>query len=81
MGYSEEYDWLFLASECNGNSALPVGDYTWVTENLNGYRIALLGGYWGNGGNSGAFCWSLSNGVGGRFRHVGGRLSYIPTMS
>ena len=81
MGYSEEYDWLFLASECNGNSALPVGDYTWVTENLNGYRIALLGGRWSYGGASGAFYWDLDNGVSYRNRTVGGRLSYIPTMS
>ena len=81
MGYSEEYDWLFLASECNGNSALPVGDYTWVTENLNGYRIALLGGGWDSGGTSGAFYWFLTYGVGSRYRFIGGRLSYIPTMS
>ena len=81
MGYSEEYDWLFLASECNGNSALPVGDYTWVTENLNGYHIALLGGGWDGGGTSGAFCWYLYAGVGRRGRSIGGRLSYIPTMS
>lgn len=81
MGYSEEYDWLFLASECNGNSALPVGDYTWVTENLNGYHIALLGGGWNGGGGSGAFCWYLNDGVGHRYRGIGGRLSYIPTMS
>ena len=81
MGYSEEYDWLFLASECNGNSALPVGDYTWVTENLNGYRIALLGGRWSYGGASGAFYWDLDNGVSYRNRTIGGRLSYIPTMS
>lgn len=81
MGYSEEYDWLFLASECNGNSALPVGDYIWVSENLSGYRIALLGGRWDSGGYSGAFCWGLSNGVSFRYRSIGGRLSYIPTMS
>jgi predicted nucleic acid-binding Zn-ribbon protein len=49
MGYSTKYDWLFMASECLGNSSLPVGDYTYITENLNGYRIALLGGYWVNG--------------------------------
>ena len=39
MGYSTKYDWLFMASECLGNSSLPVGDYTYITENLNGYRI------------------------------------------
>lgn len=79
MGYSTACDWLFIASECLGNSSLPVGDYTYITVNLNGYRIALLGGYWGNGGSAGGFCWALSNGVGYRYRDVGGRLVYIPT--
>lgn len=79
MGYSTACDWLFIASECLGNSSLPVGDYTYITVNLNGYRIALLGGYWGNGGNAGGFCWFLNYGVGYRARHIGGRLVYIPT--
>ena len=79
MGYSTACDWLFIASECLGNSSLPVGDYTYITVNLNGYRIALLGGSWGNGGNAGGFCWALYNGVGSRDRSIGGRLVYIPT--
>lgn len=79
MGYSTACDWLFIASECLGNSSLPVGDYTYITVNLNGYRIALLGGRWGNGGNAGGFYWYLTYGVGGRSRDVGGRLVYIPT--
>lgn len=79
MGYSTACDWLFIASECLGNSSLPVGDYTYITVNLNGYRIALLGGYWGNGGYAGGFYWDLSSGVGSRARVVGGRLVYIPT--
>lgn len=79
MGYSTACDWLFIASECLGNSSLPVGDYTYITVNLNGYRIALLGGYWSHGGNAGGFSWYLYNGVGGRARNIGGRLVYIPT--
>lgn len=79
MGYSTICDWLFIASECTGNSSLPVGDYTYITQNLNGYRIALLGGRWTNGGIAGAFCWSLNSGVGSRYRSIGGRLVYIPT--
>ena len=79
MGYSTACDWLFIASECLGNSSLPVGDYTYITVNLNGYRIALLGGLWGSGGNAGGFYWYLVNGVGNRSRTVGGRLVYIPT--
>lgn len=79
MGYSTACDWLFIASECLGNSSLPVGDYTYVTVNLNGYRIALLGGSWDSGGDAGGFCWSLHGGVGYRRRNIGGRLVYIPT--
>lgn len=79
MGYSTACDWLFIASECLGNSSLPVGDYTYITENLNGYRIARLGGSWGNWGSAGGFYWLLSDGVGYRDRIIGGRLVYIPT--
>lgn len=79
MGYSTACDWLFIASECLGNSSLPVGDYTYITVNLNGYRIAQLGGSWTAGGNAGGFYWTLSNGVGYRNRYIGGHLVYIPT--
>ena len=79
MGYSTACDWLFIASECLGNSSLPVGDYTYITVNLNGYRIARLGGRWAYGGSAGGFCWALYNGVGYRARSIGGRLVYIPT--
>lgn len=79
MGYSTACDWLFIASECLGNSSLPVGDYTYITVNLNGYRIARLGGGWGHWDSAGGFCWDLSVGVGGRGRGIGGRLVYIPT--
>lgn len=79
MGYSTTCDWLFIASECLGNSSLPVGDYTYITVNLNGYRIALLGGGWGNWATAGGFCWTLDSGVGGRSRSIGGRLVLIPT--
>ena len=79
MGYSTACDWLFIASECLGNSSLPVGDYTYITVNLNGYRVALLGGGWSGWAGAGGFCWRLSNGVGDRTRDVGGRLVYIPT--
>lgn len=79
MGYSTACDWLFIVSECLGNSSLPVGDYTYITVNLNGYRIALLGGRWDSGSSAGGFYWALADGVGNRCRNVGGRLVYIPT--
>lgn len=79
MGYSTACDWLFIASECLGNSSLPVGDYTYITVNLNGYRIARLGGNWSDSVYVGGFCWYLATGVDIRYRAVGGRLVYIPT--
>lgn len=78
MGYSTKFDWLFIASETLGNSSLPVGDYTYLTQNLNSYRIALLGGGWRHWSTAGAFYWTLNNGVGYRYRSIGGRLVYIP---
>lgn len=78
MGYSTACDWLFVASETNGNSNLPVGDYTYVTQNLNGSRIALLGGVWYLGTGAGPFSWTLDGGVGYRDRYFGGRLVYVP---
>lgn len=81
MGYSTACDWLFMASECLGNSSVPVGDYHWVIQNLNGYRIARLGGAWDDGSGVGGFCWYLNNGVGARYRTLGGRLVYVPTAT
>lgn len=81
MGYSTACDWLFMASECLGNSSVPVGDYHWVTQNLNGYRIARLGGHWTYGSDAGGFDWGLTAGVGARSRYIGGRLVYVPTAT
>lgn len=81
MGYSTKYDWLFLPSEVKGNSSLPVGDYYYQNNTWDGYRIARLGGGWNDGSNAGGFYWRLDDGVGLRFRYVGGRLVYVPTVT
>lgn len=81
MGYSTNYDWLFLPSEVKGNSSLPVGDYYYQNNTWDGYRIARLGGGWADGSNAGGFCWNLDSGVGARDRGIGGRLVYVPTVT
>lgn len=81
MGYSTNYDWLFLPSEVKGNSSLPVGDYYYQNNTWDGYRIARLGGSWYDGSNAGGFYWYLYNGVGSRYRDIGGRLVYVPTVT
>lgn len=81
MGYSTNYDWLFLPSEVKGNSSLPVGDYYYQNNTWDGYRIALLGGGWSYGSYAGGFDWLLHIGVGYRVRTIGGRLVYVPTVT
>lgn len=79
MGYSSNCDWLFIASECLGNSSLPVGDYIFGLQNLNGYRIAQLGGRWDDGSSVGAFYLNSYSGNNIRNRARSGRLLYVPT--
>lgn len=81
MGYSTNYDWLFLPSEVKGNSSLPVGDYYYQNNTWDGYRIARLGGRWNGGSDAGGFDWALIDGVGARLRFIGGRLVYVPTVT
>ena len=81
MGYSTNYDWLFLPSEVKGNSSLPVGDYYYQNNTWDGYRIARLGGRWADGSGAGGFYWYLYDGVGSRGRTIGGRLVYVPTVT
>lgn len=77
FGYSEEFDWLFIAVEYSGSDALPVGDYAW--NNNPGWRVALLGGCCTYGSNAGAFCWYLNNAASSRHWNIGGRLVYVPS--
>ena len=73
--YSEDYDWLFIAGETNGNSSLPVGDYFWNYQ-PNVWTVAMLGADWNDSSRAGGFCWYLGSVSGDRNRDVSGRLVY-----
>lgn len=77
FGYSEEFDWLFIAVEYSGSDALPVGDYAW--NNNPGWRVAILGGGCYDGSNAGAFYWHLNYAASNRYWIIGGRLVYVPS--
>ena len=78
FGYAnEDLDWLFVASETNGSDSLPVGDYTYITKNLNGYRGGFIGGFWRNSSRAGCFYWVLNYSASYRYRFIGGRLCKI----
>lgn len=77
FGYSEEFDWLFIAVEYSGNNALPVGDYAWNQNS--GWRVAKLGGCCTDGSTAGAFYWALNKAASSRSWGIGGRLVYVPS--
>lgn len=77
FGYSEEFDWLFIAVEYSGSDALPVGDYAWNSNP--GWRVADLGGDCNGGSHAGAFCWALNGAASSRSWSIGGRLVYVPS--
>ena len=79
FGYSSDFDWLFMPSECKGDTNNLIGDYTYVTSNLAAFRAAFLGGYWIINARAGGFYWYLINAVGHRSRSIGGRAVHIPT--
>ena len=76
--YSEAFDWLFIAGECLGNDALPIGDYFWRAD---GWRVCILGAYWSSGGRSGPFYRALDYASSDRTRAVGGRSVYVPSKA
>lgn len=76
--YDEEFDWLFIAAEVKGNTALPVGDYFYQSSS-SGWRVALLGGWWHSSYDAGAFYWPMSHASSYRDRAIGGRLVYVPS--
>lgn len=77
FGWSDSCDWMFIPTETGSpaNLTRPVGDYSYVTTNLNAYRIAYLGGGWNYGAAAGSFYWHWAAGVGARNRTFGGRLA------
>lgn len=76
VGYSEDYDWLFLGSEVTGNSNGVIGDYAYQNNTGSFIAIARLGGSCYNGGKAGLGCWSwdgsssVSTGIGARLRFM-----------
>ena len=77
FGYTEEFDFLFIASEVLGNSSLPVGDYTYSYVSTSGWHIVLSGARWYGGSTAGPVCRSSYHTPSHRYRYFsGGRLVY-----
>lgn len=62
-----------ITKSVGGSSGTYLADYFWI--NKTGTRVALRGGYSGNGGSAGPFCLYLLSGAGGAWWSFGGDLS------
>ena len=78
IGWSEICDFAFLATETLGASNKPIEDYFYQNAASVGDRVSLLGGYWSNGANAGAFCQYVIATPSDRSRHVGARVLFVP---
>lgn len=84
IGYGNEtYDWLLMASETDGDADMPVGDYEYVTPDLDGFRLVRRGGDWHYQDKNGMFLFQNHQKPGVtcesfHSRGVGARLIFVP---
>lgn len=77
---AEGFDWVFLPAECSGaNSAVPVGDNLWVTQNLARTNMVCAGGQWHFELNDGMFYYCCDQATDTYARSYSARLMCIPT--
>ena len=81
FGYDSHNSWLFVPAVISNspNSSLPVGDFSYVTTNLNGTNNCIAGGKSSAGDNNGPFYFSFTINANTHAYSVGANLMYIPT--
>lgn len=79
FGYDENYKWVFLPIECEGNSAIPIGDYAHLT-NSNTINSGLVGGLINSQDNCGPFYYGFNIVKDNyHYRSDSARVMFIPT--
>lgn len=83
MSYlSSDYDWIYLPIEAeNANSLLPVGDMTWITQNLNGFNLLCIGGTQRQDDNCGLFYYACNQNYNKYSSSISARIMHIPTKN
>ena len=84
MGYQNlKYDWVYLPIECatSANSAVPVGDALWTTQNLNATNLLAVGGSVNANDAAGPFYYSADIGMTSEIRYFNGRIMFVPTKN
>ena len=78
VGYSEDFDWGFLATKTTGSSNYPIHDYFYQNYTYNGWYVSNRSCYWNHGANVGLCSRNVNSTSGSRSRNVGGCLLFVP---
>lgn len=81
FGYSENFDYLFIPVEMNGDSELPVGDRFYCNAASGQWRVARYGGHRSGSAYAGGFYLYLNDTSSHRYSAIGGRLVYVPSKA
>ena len=67
--------WAFYPTAVGGSETTYIPDYAYY---YSGWRVLLVGGYWGGGGYAGLFYFDASYTSSGSNSYVGARLLFHP---
>lgn len=81
IGWSEEFDFTFLATETLGAANRPIEDYFYQNAASVGHRVSYVGGTWSTGSVAGGFMRSVAYAPSSRYRIHGGRVLFVPAVS
>lgn len=83
MGYrSENFDWVYLPIEAEGaTSLLPVGDFIWISKDLNGINTISIGGTQRQRDNCGLFYYMCDQKHNLYSSSQSARIMHIPTKN
>ena len=81
FSYDAAYDWLMMPgmARFSPNSSLPIGDYYYVTPNLNGTNECMIGGKASSQDVAGPFAYYAASAAGRTEKSVNARIMYVPT--
>lgn len=81
MGYgNSEYDWVYLPIDStNATSLVPIGDFIWIENNLNGVYNIAIGGTQRQGDNCGLFYYACDQAPSSSTSSQSARIMHIPT--
>lgn len=78
IGWSEEFDFAFLATEALGASNKPIEDYFYQNAASVGHKVSFVGGTWTIALRAGGFLRFVHLTPSDYIRHLGGRVLFVP---